>query len=93
MDPSSPHINPAALMAILVPFFIIVTAIVLIPYWVIFRKAGFTPWLSLLMFVPLGNIIMLYVLAFSQWKVVPVQAAYPQAYPPTYPPSSFPPQV
>ena len=86
MDPSSPHINPTALVAILVPFFIVVTAIVLIPYWVIFRKAGFTPWLSLLMFVPLGNIIMLYVLAFSQWKVVPAPTVAFPAYPPVQPP-------
>jgi len=88
MDASSPHVNPAALLAILVPFFIVVTLIVLIPYWVIFRKAGFSPWLSLLMFVPLGNIIMLYVLAFSEWKVVPV-AREPYPYPvlpPTQPP-------
>jgi len=84
MDPSSPHVNPTVIMAFLLPFFLVVTAIVLIPYWVIFRKAGFTPWLSLLMFVPLGNIIMLYVLAFSQWKVVP---ATPNAIPyPGYPP-------
>ena len=86
MDSSSPHVNPAALMAFLVPFFLVVTAIVLIPYWVIFRKAGFTPWLSLLMFVPLGNIIMLYVLAFSQWKVVPAPTMQYPGYPPVQPP-------
>jgi hypothetical protein len=86
MDTSTPHLNPAVIMAFLVPFFLVVTAIVLIPYWVIFRKAGFTPWLSLLMFVPLGNIIMLYVLAFSQWKVVPVSEIPYPGYPPVLPP-------
>jgi hypothetical protein len=59
--------------------------IVLVPYWFIFKKAGFTPWLSLLMFVPLGNIIMLYVLAFSTWQVVPTPVACYSGYPPTPP--------
>ena len=38
------------------------------------------------MFVPLGNIIMLYVLAFSQWKVVPAQTMQYPGYPPVQPP-------
>jgi hypothetical protein len=68
-----------------VPFFFIVLLVVIIPYWFIFKKAGFSPWLSLLMFVPLGNIIMLYVLAFAEWKVVPVQSVLPVGYPPIPP--------
>jgi hypothetical protein len=56
----------------------------------IWKKAGFSPWFSLLMFVPMVNFVMLYVLAFSDWKVVPVTQVAPQ-YP--YPPSSLPPQV
>ena len=50
---------------------IFVFAIVIIPYWQIFKKAGFAPALSLLMMIPLVNLIMLYVLAFSDWKVGP----------------------
>ena len=41
--------------------------LILIPYWKIFGKAGFSPVLSLLMLVPLVNIIMLYYLAFADW--------------------------
>ena len=41
------------------------------------------------MFVPLANIIILYVIAFSQWKVVP---AFPYSVTP-HPPQAFPPQV
>ena len=38
------------------------------------KKAGFTPWLSLLYILPLlGTLVLLYVLAFADWKVVPVQ--------------------
>ena len=49
-------------------FVVLLFAIIaLIPYWVIFGKAGFSRWLSLLMLLPLVNIIMLYILAFSEW--------------------------
>jgi hypothetical protein len=54
----------AGLMVILVflPIFVI-------PYWKIFSKAGFAGALSLLMIVPLVNLIVLYVVAFSEWKM------------------------
>jgi hypothetical protein len=55
----------------------LISIIVLIPYWFIFKKAGFSPFLALLMFLPLINIVLLYVLAFSRWKVVPAAMVYP----------------
>lgn len=71
IDPHTMHMI-TAMMAIF-PFLILIfIALVLIPYWMIWKKAGFSPWLSLLMIVPLVNFIMLYVLAFSEWRVVPV---------------------
>lgn len=48
-------------------FFVIGVAIVIIPFWKIYAKAGFSKWLSLLMIVPLVNLIVLYVVAFSTW--------------------------
>lgn len=45
-----------------------VSLVVLPPFWVIFKKAGFQPILSVLMLVPLVNLIVLYVVAFSAWK-------------------------
>lgn len=42
-------------------------ALVVVPFWFIFGKAGYTPWLSLLMIVPVVNVVMLYVLAFAEW--------------------------
>jgi hypothetical protein len=66
-----------AFMAIMPIFILIGIVILIIPYWMIFKKAGFSPWLSILMFVPLVNFIMLYLLAFSEWKVVPVAQAAP----------------
>jgi hypothetical protein len=46
---------------------IIVATLVLVPYWRIFRKAGFPPGLGLLMIIPLVNLVMLYFLAFAEW--------------------------
>jgi hypothetical protein len=51
-------------------FFIVpvVLAAGIIPYWMIFKKAGFAPALSLLTAIPGINLIVLYVVAFSGWK-------------------------
>jgi len=35
----------------------------------IFKKAGFSPWLSFLALVPLVKWIVLWVVGFSEWKV------------------------
>lgn len=75
------------------PFFmlfaIVAFAIYLIPFWMIFKKAGFSPWLALLTWIPLVGIIVFYVVAFSQWNVVPVTRTYPAVPPPApgYPPT------
>jgi hypothetical protein len=42
----------------------------LIPYWRIFRKAGYPPALSLLMILPLVNVVMIYYLAFAEWPIL-----------------------
>ncbi len=84
--------NPTDTAVFLIPmilFGIIANVILVIPFWFIFKKAGFSPWLAVLMFVPLANIIILYVIAFSQWKVVPM---WPSSVTP-HPPQSFPPQA
>jgi Zn-dependent protease with chaperone function len=57
----------------------LISIAVLIPYWFIFKKAGFSPFLALLMFIPLINIVMLYFLAFSRWNVVPAADTEPAA--------------
>ena len=63
-------------------FGLLISIVVIIPYWFIFKKAGFSPFLALLMFVPLINIIMLYFLAFSRWNVVPAAHGLSGAPPP-----------
>ena len=46
---------------------LIVAAVIIIPFWFIYAKAGYSKWLSFLMVVPLVNLAMLYFLAFSNW--------------------------
>ena len=46
-----------------------------IPFWMIFKKAGFHPALALLMIVPLANIVMLFVLAFARWPALGAKIA------------------
>ena len=79
MDPNNPFSDPHLmyLMPIFGIFAIVGIFIYIIPFWMIFKKAGFSPWLALLLFIPLANIIILYVLAFSQWKVVPIAQTPP----------------
>ncbi|HVT99236.1 MAG TPA: hypothetical protein VHE33_17150 [Acidobacteriaceae bacterium] len=63
------------MMSVIGVIALIGTAIYIIPFWFIFKKAGFSPWLCLLLLLPVVNLVMLYVLAFTDWKVVPVAPA------------------
>ena len=67
---------------------IIGMAVILIPFWFICKKAGFSPWLTLLNLLPGGGLVLVYVLAFADWKVVPAPQilTYPPPYQPPYPP-------
>ena len=60
---------------IVVFFFAIV---LLIPYFMIFKKAGFSPWLCLLMVLPVVNLVMLYLLAFMEWPSLKQKMPPPQ---------------
>jgi hypothetical protein len=73
-------------MMFIVPIVILASiALVMVPCWFILKKAGFSPWLALLCILPsLGTLILLYVIAFAEWKVSPVQQAL---YPPVAPPA------
>ncbi len=60
---------------ILILFIILFCGIILclVPYWFIFKKAGFQPVLSLLMLIPLVNVAMLFYLAFAEWPALKQQ--------------------
>jgi len=42
----------------------------ILPFWRIFTKAGFPEEFSLLMFIPIANIIILFFLAFAEWPAL-----------------------
>ena len=94
-QPTTTAAQEAALM--IMPIFLLIgivfLVICIIPFWFICKKAGFSPWLALINVVPFGTLILLYVLAFAQWKVaLAPQPGWPQPYPPQ-PPYSPPPQA
>lgn len=85
------------IMMMMIPIFFIMYAIsvalFMVPCWFICKKAGFSPWLALLCLLPsLGTLVLLYVLAFAEWKVVPAPRAAWQPSAP-YPPPPVAPQV
>jgi len=54
----------------LAEFVIIVVAVLCVwAYWRIFAKAGYPGAMSIMMVIPILNIIMIFFLAFSEWPV------------------------
>ena len=92
-DPSDMNAAVAGMMGVgMLIFVAICMAIVIIPFWFILKKAGFSPWLSLINLVPLGTLILLYVVAFAEWKVIPAPQVAWNA-PPFPPQPPYPPQA
>ena len=95
MDQSQAHV--LALLPFFFLFGLVAVAIIIFPLWRICTRAGLAGPLALLTLLwPIGLLIVLYILAFADWKVVPVATLpYPPTYPPppSYPPASYPPQA
>lgn len=68
--------------------FLLIIPIAVIPYWKIFGKAGFSPALSLLIIVPLANLIVLYYVAFAEWKPQATLGIPPQQWTGAPPPAA-----
>ena len=49
--------------------YLIVSILVIIPFWRIFKKAGFHPALSILTVIPIVNLVVIYYVAFSEWAM------------------------
>jgi DMSO/TMAO reductase YedYZ heme-binding membrane subunit len=86
--------NYTALLAGMSGIFLILIfacfAFVIFLFWRIFSKAGMSGAMAFLLLVPgIGTLIVLCILAFGQWKVVPASSAIavPPGYPPNYPPA------
>ncbi len=49
---------------------LLVAAAIWLPWIRIFSKAGYSAWLSLVMFVPLVNLAAIFWFAFSEWPAL-----------------------
>ena len=49
---------------------VIIVIMGVLPFWFICRKAGLLPWLSLIMLIPMGALILPLMLAFMDWPVL-----------------------
>jgi hypothetical protein len=97
MDPVQQQQQMAHMVLAMMPVFLLVglvfMAFFVFLFWRIFTKAGLSGPLSLIVLFPgIGPLIVLCILAFSDWKVVPVpqqvyytppSPAYPTSTPPT----------
>lgn len=45
----------------------VAAVIAIIPFWRLCTRVGHSPWLSLLLLIPIANLIFVYYLAFSEW--------------------------
>ena len=94
----NPQINPqmmpgilAAVVGFYAVVFLVMAVVLIIPTWFISKKAGFSPWFSLINLIPtFGVLIWLYVLAFSEWKTTSAAPALTAWQPP---PPPAPPQA
>ena len=50
---------------------IVYAAVIVVPFYQLWKRTGHNGWIALLMLIPLVNLIMLYVLAFKQWPALP----------------------
>ncbi len=57
-------------LILIVTCFLCLILLWVVPYWFIFRKAGYPPALSLLMMIPLVNIAMVFYLALADWPIL-----------------------
>jgi hypothetical protein len=54
--------------AVFFVFYLIGVAVVAVPFWFILKRAGFSPYLTLLnLILGLGTLIVMAILAFSRW--------------------------
>ncbi len=66
------------IMGIFAMGFLATVLLAVISYWMICKKAGFPPAMSLPMLVPIGNIVLLFYLAFADWPALRNSPGYEQ---------------
>src|SRR5204863_4585217 len=95
------QVNPASMSLAgalcFVVFGLAMLVLALFIWGTIFKKAGYSFWMSLLMLIPLVNVIWLLVFAFSEWPIHKELAMFRSRYGaatsgfPVMPPTSQPP--
>ena len=53
---------------------IVYAAVVVVPFYQLWKRTGHNGWIALLMVIPLVNVVMLYVLAFKDWPALTREA-------------------
>jgi hypothetical protein len=78
--------------------YLVIMIVFIAAYWQMFKKAGYSGALSLLLLVPLANVVLILWFGFSEWPVVRENrelrgrlAGGGVGGPPTYPPAAMPP--
>ncbi len=59
---------PELILILLLPVLLVLFGV--LPFWFICKKAGFSPWLSLLMLIPFGNLLLPFLIAFMNWPAL-----------------------
>ena len=49
---------------------VVYAAVVVVPFFQLWKRTGHSGWISLLMLIPIVNLVMLDVLAFKRWPSV-----------------------
>ena len=60
-----PHGAQELIMIFIVGIMVIIVGV--LPFWFICKKAGLSPWLSLIVIVPFGVLVLPFVIAFIDW--------------------------
>src|SRR6476659_5514224 len=75
--------GPSPIAGVFALIFILAIVAVAVFIWgTIFRKAGYSFWMALLMFIPLVNLIWLLIFAFGKWPALAELEMYRQRYGP-----------
>ena len=59
---------PELVMIFTVAVFVAIIGV--LPFWLICKKAGLSPWLSLVMIIPFGALVLPFILAFLEWPAL-----------------------
>ena len=70
-----PVVAPGLAMAglfylFIICFSLVIVVLTVVAYWKICEKAGFPPPLSLLMLVPIANLVLILYIAFTEWPAL-----------------------